>query len=187
MMESFTAGNSADLLARIEALEGRLEEVERQAALRDEGLPVESFAPKQVSTDVDALWALEELKRRLPSPGGVLYTGAVDYGFNCQAQWQWSTARDDVLDVDRDVTAQSLAALAHPVRIGILTAVLRGVATVAALSEELQITASGQAYHHVHQLSAQGWLSTSRRGHYEVPVARVVPAMVILAAAGATP
>ena len=193
-MESIEPAITNGLRERIDALEARLERVERRGgtdgviATSGPAVTKEREIPggqgDVLDEDPEALWALTELKHRIPAPGGVLYTGAVTYGAGRQAQWQWAIARDDVLDVDPDVTAQSLAALAHPVRIRILTAVLRGVQTVAALSHELDITASGQAYHHVHQLTAQGWLSTVSRGHYEVPVARVVPALVILAASG---
>ncbi len=41
---------------------------------------------------------------------------------------------------------------------------------------------SGQLYHHLRQLVAAGWLRTAGRGRYEVPPARVVPLLVVLAA-----
>lgn len=196
-MESAEFETFEDLRSRIDALEARLDRVERRdgtggVAGGGDVAVKGQLARMHGNDDVvdensDTLWALNELKRRIPAPGGVLYTGAVTYGVDLQAQWQWAITRDDVLDVDPNSTAQSLAALAHPLRIGILTAVLRGVQTVPALSQELEITASGQAYHHVHQLAAQGWLIALSRGHYEVPVARVVPALVILAASGGTP
>lgn len=75
-----------------------------------------------------------------------------------------------------------LSALAHPVRLQLLHRVLHGGRTVAELSEGLGT--SGQLYHHLRQLVAEGWLATSGRGVYDVPPARVVPLVTLLATAG---
>ena len=40
-----------------------------------------------------------------------------------------------------------------------------------------------QLHHHLRQLVAAGWLASTRRGHYEVPAARVVPLLVTVLAA----
>ncbi len=126
-MESAEFETFEDLRSRIDALEARLERVERRdgtggvagggdVAVKGQ-LARMHGNDEVVDENSDTLWALNELKRRIPAPGGVLYTGAVTYGVNLQAQWQWAITRDDVLDVDPNSTAQSLAALAHPLRI----------------------------------------------------------------------
>nr|WP_276612497.1 winged helix-turn-helix domain-containing protein [Kineococcus vitellinus] len=71
--------------------------------------------------------------------------------------------------------------MAHPVRLHLLHEVLHGRRTVPELSEGLGT--SGQLYHHLRQLVAEGWLATSGRGVYDVPAARVVPLLTLLATA----
>jgi hypothetical protein len=43
---------------------------------------------------------------------------------------------------------------------------------------------SGQVYHHLRLLTAAGWVRAQGGGRYEVPVARTVPLLGALLAAG---
>lgn len=106
-----------------------------------------------------------------------------------------STPREDI---DRDVAEQALhvlreregwaelagglAALGNPVRLTLLREIVRGRATVSALSEVEGLGTSGQIYHHLRQLTAEGWLHTPTRGTFAVPPARVVALLAILEA-----
>ncbi|MEV6283055.1 ArsR family transcriptional regulator [Kribbella sp. NPDC051770] len=78
--------------------------------------------------------------------------------------------------------ASALAALGHPVRLTLLREILRGRTTVSALSEVEGLGTSGQIYHHLRQLTAEGWLHTPSRGVFAVPPAREVALLAILAA-----
>ena len=92
-----------------------------------------------------------------------------------------------MLDADPDDLARALAALGHRVRILLLQAVLGGRRTVAELEALETVGTTGQLYHHLRQLVAAGWLQTAGRGRYAVPGERVVPLLVVLAAAGPAP
>jgi hypothetical protein len=78
--------------------------------------------------------------------------------------------------------AGELAALGNPVRLTLLQEISRGRATVSALSEVEGLGTSGQIYHHLRQLTAEGWLHTPTRGTFAVPPARVVALLAILEA-----
>lgn len=58
-----------------------------------------------------------------------------------------------------------------------------GVRSVTELGNSEGLGTSGQLYHHLRQLVSAGWLRTAGRGRYEVPVARIVPLLVIVTAA----
>ncbi|WP_433015171.1 ArsR family transcriptional regulator [Kribbella sp. CA-294648] len=78
--------------------------------------------------------------------------------------------------------AGGLAALGNPVRLTLLREIVRGRATVSALSEVDGLETSGQIYHHLRQLTAEGWLHSPSRGAFAVPPARVVALLAILEA-----
>jgi DNA-binding transcriptional ArsR family regulator len=78
--------------------------------------------------------------------------------------------------------AGGLAALGHPVRLTLLREIVRGRATVSALSEVDGLGTSGQIYHHLRQLTAEGWLHSPSRGAFAVPPSRVVALLAILEA-----
>jgi hypothetical protein len=78
--------------------------------------------------------------------------------------------------------AGGLAALGSPVRLTLLEEISRGRSTVAALSEVEGLGTSGQIYHHLRQLTAEGWLHSPSRGTFSVPPPRVVALLAILEA-----
>jgi hypothetical protein len=78
--------------------------------------------------------------------------------------------------------ATSLAALGNPVRLLLLQQIVRGNNTVSALSEVDGLGTSGQIYHHLRQLTAEGWLHSPSRGIFALPPTRVVALLEILVA-----
>jgi DNA-binding transcriptional ArsR family regulator len=84
--------------------------------------------------------------------------------------------------VDWAEFAGALAALGSPVRLRLLQEIVRGRATVSALSEVEGLGTSGQIYHHLRQLTAEGWLRSPSRGTFSVPPSRVVALLAILEA-----
>ncbi|MFJ8162088.1 ArsR/SmtB family transcription factor [Streptomyces sp. NPDC096136] len=179
-----------DLAARVAELEHRLDALEARGAQ----------GPERAGPAVEAgdFWALEGWKRQLADldapDGGVLFTGAVRLPAGEHYEWQqaFPTAgllgegggdRADAPAADRQRTADALAALGSPVRIRLLREILAGRRTAAELTALDGVGTSGQVYHHLRQLTAAGWLHTTGRGRYEVPGGRVVPLLVLFAAA----
>ena len=91
-------------------------------------------------------------------------------------------SEDAVLETDWTEWAGALAALGNPVRLTLLQQILRGASTVNALSEVQGLGTSGQIYHHLRQLTAEGWLHSPSRGVFAVPPTRVVALLAILVA-----
>jgi hypothetical protein len=87
-----------------------------------------------------------------------------------------------VLEADWTEWAGALAALGNPVRLTLLQQILRGTSTVSGLSEVQGLGTSGQIYHHLRQLTAEGWLHSPSRGVFAVPPSRVVALLAILVA-----
>lgn len=170
-----------DLEERVRALERRLTALEGGES---------GDTPAAPPVHGGDFWALKRLKEDLQSAGaaagGVLFTGAVRLSPQERYEWQAATPADALLAEDGpadSATADSLAALGHPIRLRLLRAVLGGIRTVAELAELPEVGTTGQIYHHLRQLTGAGWLQTAGRGRYEVPAARVVPLLVMLSAA----
>ncbi|GHB05986.1 ArsR/SmtB family transcription factor [Streptomyces termitum] len=172
-METRTERDGTGLAERLTALEARV------AAL-------ESPAPPPPAAEYEGdFWALDGWKDRLAASGGpdggVLYTGAVRLPTGERYEWQTGALTADLLD--EEGPAESLAALGHPVRLRLLREILGGRRTAAELSGLEDLGTTGQIYHHLRQLTAAGWLRAAGRAHHEVPPERVVPLLVVLAAA----
>lgn len=157
-----------DVARRLAAIEERLARLEGGAT-----------TVADVPAD-DRFWALHTLEQQVPEPGGVLFTGSVTVREGERYQWQEGRLTGDLLDADWAELAAGLGALAHPVRLALVQAVLRGTRSVAELSDDERFGTSGQLYHHLRQLVAAGWLKTAGRGRYVVPPARVLPLLVIV-------
>lgn len=159
---------------------------ERIAALEQRVAALEATPRANDSADSNtALWALNELRERLPAPGGVVYAGNVQLSAG-PVEWQYGATMDQLLDQDWTEQAAPLAALGHPVRLAILHAVINGVETVAELTDHLDVGTTGQVYHHIRELTGARWLTTKARGHYQIPPDRVVPILIILTASRGT-
>lgn len=164
-----------DFESRLSALERTVAALQGQAGTTD---------VSGASASESALWALEGLRARAPEGGAVLYTGTVDLPAGGNVQWQYALPTAAVFEQDWSEQAAALTALGHPVRLQILREVLLGTNTAAALVESLDTGTSGQIYHHLKELTTNGWLASERRAVYEVPAARIVPLLAILVAAG---
>ena len=164
-----TAESLAERVARLEERVARLEDP-RPAAVGRPGAE-------------DAFWALNGLKDRAAEPGGVLFTGAVTVPTGEHYEWQKGYPADDLLADDWSQSAETLSALAHPVRLLLLREILHGSRTTAELAAHERLGTTGQLYHHLRQLVSAGWLHTTARGHYGVPADRVVPLLTVFAAA----
>lgn len=168
-MEDFRglASQIADLTARVEALENRPQK-------------------REPSAPSDPFWILDGIKERVDDPGAVFYAGVVRTAAG-PVEWQIGYPVDQILASDWGMLAQSLASLGNPVRLRLLQAVIGGATTVGDLSAGDGMGTTGQLYHHLNQLVAQGWLEQAGRGQYTLPAQRVVPLLVLLKAAGKHP
>ncbi|MFY1695114.1 MULTISPECIES: ArsR/SmtB family transcription factor [unclassified Solwaraspora] len=134
--------------------------------------------------DRHPFWALDGLKAQVgDTSGAVLYTGTVTLPTGEHYDWQYGHTVDDLLDTDWRGYAETLTALAHPVRLLLIRQILAGTRTVAALAEIDGLGTTGQLYHHLRQLVSAGWLRSSARGQYAVPPERVVPLLIVLSGA----
>jgi len=172
-------------MASTEKWQRRVRELERRMGALERAVGGGTGTTSSPSPDPQQFWALTRLRDELGATGGVLYTGAVDLPGERHAEWQIQASTESLLDADWSQYAGAIAALGNPVRLSLAQAVVSGTTTVAGLAALEQFGTTGQVYHHVNQLVTAGWLMASARGHYAVPPARVVPLLVILAAAGA--
>jgi DNA-binding transcriptional ArsR family regulator len=78
--------------------------------------------------------------------------------------------------------APTLAALGSPIRLTLLREIVRGHVTVNSLSQVEGLGTSGQIYHHLRHLTAEGWLHTPTRGTFAIPPARATALNAILRA-----
>lgn len=163
---------SSELNDRLDGIERRL------AALEDRDPPSAPAA----DTD-DQFWALTALKEQVGPPGAVLFTGSVTVAEGERYEWQEGRVYEQLREQDWSELAQSLSALAHPVRLALIQEVVRGRRATSELVAEERFGTSGQLYHHLRQLVSAGWLKQTGRGRYAVPVERMIPLLAILAGA----
>lgn len=168
-----------DSTRALEDLTDRVKRLEQKVAATE----VEGTATPVAPVAGEVFWALEALRARVDDVGAVLFTGTVTLPTQERAEWQQGSTTESLLEADWTETTDVLAALGHPVRLLLLREVLRGARSVGELGAVEGLGTSGQLYHHLRQLVAAGWLRTSGRGRYEVPAARVVPLLVVVAAA----
>jgi hypothetical protein len=166
-------GMSKDFARRLDDLEHRL------AALEQRRVADGPVAPEPD----EQFWALKALKQQVDPPGAVLFTGTVTLTDGEQYEWQEGRLVEQVLEQEWSDLAQSLNALAHPVRLALIQEVVRGHRTTSELAEEERFGTTGQLYHHLRQLVSAGWLKQLGRGRYGVPVERMVPLLAIVAGA----
>lgn len=155
----------AELEARIAALEAKV-----AATSAKEN-------PRTDHGELD-LWLLDELAARYDQPV-VIYAGAAQVAAG-PVRWQYGLTADEVVGAEFDDAAPVLEAVAHPVRLKLLQAIMGGTTGSAELTELDGIGTSGQVYHHLGQLSAAGWIRSVRRGQWEVPPARVIPLLALV-------
>lgn len=88
-----------------------------------------------------------------------------------------------VLDADPDVLAQAFTALASPVRITLLRAMVGGPRNSQQLRDLVDVGSVGQLYHHLRELLAAGLIAQPARSVYAIPQDKVVAICVALTAA----
>jgi DNA-binding transcriptional ArsR family regulator len=84
-------------------------------------------------------------------------------------EYVWATpgiSTDDVLAMDDDRNVKVLAALAHPVRLRMMKAILQQPGTAAELRERLGLTSTGQTYHALNLLQNGGMVTQQADGTY---------------------
>ncbi|GAA1158138.1 helix-turn-helix domain-containing protein [Nesterenkonia sandarakina] len=162
-----------------EGLAERLTQVEERLAALESS---ESAGLTSSSTDHhEVFWALEGLKQRVQDgSGAVLMTGAATVPKGEHVQWQMQSSVQEMFETDFGSRAESLSALAHPVRLQLLQRLLTDASSVEEIREAGDFGTTGQVYHHLRQLVAAGWVASRGSGRYEVPPARIVPLLVIL-------
>lgn len=171
-----------DLAARLSRVEAMLEQLlPREQPVTGVTAATEAPSKQDPTPDEDPFWALHGLEERLPSPGGVLYAGSVDLGAG-PVQYQWGRPTGALRAADWSERAERIAALGHRLRLAILQHLLDGECTVAQLVEELSLASTGVAYHHLNALQQAGWVSSPRRGSWQLPPSRIVPLLAIVLA-----
>jgi DNA-binding transcriptional ArsR family regulator len=152
----------------------RLKAIEERLAALEGPAP----APRK-----EKLWALSYLEKHAPEGGATIYAGTVDNDTLGHYRWQMSLSTEKLMQHSWSEASDTLAALAHPVRLELLKMILQGKRT----SHELQalegLGTTGQLYHHLKELQSAGWLKAQSRGTYRVVAERVIPLLAIVLAA----
>jgi len=159
-----------DIETRLSWLEARLEALER-ASVASSKSPEGPF------------WALDYLRETARPGGEVVFAGQAEVASGTWG-WQWGLPVGPLLRTSWAEVAENLAALAHPMRLELLRAVLNGKSTSQELQHLEDIGTTGRLYHHLKELQSAGWLKVGKRGSYTVPPERIIPLLVILSAAG---
>jgi DNA-binding transcriptional ArsR family regulator len=169
-------------------LAARLSELERRVALLEGGRS--EPAPQPSIVDTEKFWALARLAERTGPEfdkdgvaGSLLYAGHANTPGGGDLIWQAEHPLPAVLAEDWEDAAIVLAALGNPVRLEIVRRLLLGGVTIQELQEIPGLGTSGQLYHHLRDLQAAGLVTQRRRGRYGVAADKIVPALIIIAAA----
>lgn len=165
-------------------IEERVSALEDAVARLSAASAPDASPPRLPGTHVEAgeadFWLLDELQRRHPD-GAITYAGHAELAAG-PVRWQMGVSPTLLLDADWDASAHRIAALAHPVRARLAQRVLQGAETTAELGADPDLGTTGQLHHHLRQLVAAGWLTSTGRGRYQVPPQRVVPLLAVICA-----
>lgn len=133
---------------------------------------------------LDAPWLLSGVDAEIDeAAGGVAYGGRARLPDGREAVWQMAHPSSELLGMEWADLEDALRALGHRHRLELLQQLLLRPQTALQLAESGRHGTTGQIYNHLRQLVGAGWLSTAVRGVYGVPTQRVIPLLVILAAA----
>ncbi len=170
-----------DLAARVGELERRVAHLEGARAAPPPLRPV---------VDPERFWALARLAERTGPEferdgvaGSLLYAGRATTPGGGDLIWQAEHPLPDVLAEGWEDAAAVLSALGSPFRLEIIRALLLGRETVQELQEIPGLGTSGQLYHHLRDLQSVGVVTQRRRGRYGVAGDKVVPCLIVIAAA----
>jgi DNA-binding transcriptional ArsR family regulator len=169
-------------------LAARVSELERRVALIADGRG--EHQPRHPIVDTQRYWALARLAERTGPEfekdgvaGSLLYAGRATTPGGGDLIWQAEHPLPGVLAERWEDAAGVLAALGNPVRLEIVRRLLLGGETVQELQEIPELGTSGQLYHHLRDLQSAGLVTQRRRGRYGVAADKVVPSLIIIAAA----
>lgn len=171
----------SDVESRLAALEAQVELLTKAAAASAEQAVANQSGTAKRKSKPDRHWAFEPLKN-LSDEGGVTFAGYVILPTEETYAWQIESKLADALAADWSVAQTPLAALAHPMRLAILKALLHGKRDTQSLQTLPEMGTSGQLYHHLKELESAGWIRQPRRGEYNLLAERVVPLLAILVA-----
>lgn len=113
--------------------------------------------------------------------GSVEYRGRVD--FAGEIDWTIHYSAAAVLELPASARVDVLAALGHPIRLALVQLLLDGPRAGAELADAVDLTSTGQLYHHLRALSSAGIIEQHGRGNYHIPAPKVVPVLVLMTAA----
>lgn len=131
-------------------------------------------------TDIERrLDALENPVPQSGESGLISFQGATQLGERTY-QYEWTRPTEFLTENAFFESLSRVSALAHPIRHAILARLLEAPASVNELTDA-GISSSGAAYHHLGALQAAGWVRKTN-GSFEIPPARVVPLLTIIAA-----
>lgn len=169
--------------------------LERRLAALEERVGTPPIGSTATSTDLPPApagtwWLLEELGGRSGPgferdgvAGSVAYGGRTTTSGAGQVAWQMEHPLPDLLDADWTGAAGVLSALGHPLRLEIVRRLLQGARTMHDLQQIATLGTTGQLQHHLRELRTAGIVEQPRRNDYAVAVDRVVPCLVMIAAA----
>ena len=173
---------------RDDNLAARVSELERRLALMEDARS--EHQPQRAVVDPERFWALARLAERTGPEfekegvaGSLLYAGRATTPGGGDLIWQAEHPLPGVLAEGWEDAAGVLAALGNPVRLEIIRRLLLGGQTVQELQEIPGLGTSGQLYHHLRDLQSAGLVAQRRRGRYGVAADKVVPSLIIIAAA----
>ena len=159
------SGHTAHLEAAIRALADRLTALERTVGQSRASAPAVSDAPTGQT---------EAATFRYSGSGKI---GLDHMSINRRA------SLETVLTADLGLIGREFAALASPVRLVLLRAMLEGPRTSHQLREVLDAGTVGQLYHHLKELLSAGMVVQPARNLYAIPPSKVVDLCVSLVAA----
>ncbi|RAP74054.1 helix-turn-helix domain-containing protein [Paenibacillus montanisoli] len=117
--------------------------------------------------------------------GGMLhYAGSFQHGSGTLKWAPQERPISELTKLDSEKGAKIIAALGHKQRLDILRAIIEEPRTGAELVERLNMGTTGQLYHHIKALAGADLLHQEERGGtYSVPEHRLLPILLLLAAA----
>jgi DNA-binding transcriptional ArsR family regulator len=168
----------------------RLDQIEQRLARLERVKPDIARARGPVRDSEAAMVFLDALSRRAGKRyhrGAV--AGALGYAGYLQVDdrryaWSREFPVPGLLDLDHAAVARWLGAITSPQRVTLLLELFGRDRTSSDLASALGEASTGQVYHHLKELQANGLVIQVRRGVYRVAPHLLIPVMIILAAAG---
>lgn len=124
----------------------------------------------------------EPLASKSGLSGVVSFSGSVTRD-GSQLNYQWDRPVDFLCDEAWGRSLERLATLAHPVRRTILAELMGQPRTVQELVGQRIVSSTGKAYHHLGEMQSGGWVAKDNEGRYSIPANRILPLLVLVAAA----